>query len=214
MDKFLVRSPVNARCSKLPVLMLSATDNQDLWGLKSFPSPSGSILSLYGMTCDTFWNNCVLVYKAGDAEWATSLERAPPVCVPVKVWFEAPSLNRWLTPRPQPSTKFLKSSFKAKIWKFFQDPNSSMNLIFKFIIQWVVSARFFHKIQSVARLVNTSLAAEAPWRGKTPFLVRQDKVHGTKVPEPRQSPCTETKSLNRDKVRVLLRTTPCTQPFC
>ena len=37
-----------------------------------------------------------------DAEWATGLERAPPVCVQLKVSKDAPSLNRWHTPRPQP----------------------------------------------------------------------------------------------------------------
>ena len=39
-------------------------------------------------------------YKARDAVWATELEGAPLVCVQRKVWLEAPSLNRWLTPRP------------------------------------------------------------------------------------------------------------------
>ena len=33
-------------------------------------------------------------YKARDAEGATGLERAPPVCVQLKVWLEAPSRNR------------------------------------------------------------------------------------------------------------------------
>ena len=28
------------------------------------------------------------------------IQRAPPVCVQLKVWLEAPFLNRWLTPRP------------------------------------------------------------------------------------------------------------------
>ena len=35
-----------------------------------------------------------------DAEWATGLEKTPPVCVQLKVWTEAPSLSRWLAPRP------------------------------------------------------------------------------------------------------------------
>ena len=39
-------------------------------------------------------------YETRDAEWATGLERAPPVRLQYKVWLETPSINRWLTPRP------------------------------------------------------------------------------------------------------------------
>ena len=39
-------------------------------------------------------------YKVRDAEWVTGLERAPPVRVQLEAWLKAPSLNRWLTPRP------------------------------------------------------------------------------------------------------------------
>ena len=42
----------------------------------------------------------IFKYKVSDAEWATGLERAPHVGVQLKVWIEAPSLDRWLTPRP------------------------------------------------------------------------------------------------------------------
>ena len=56
------------------------------------------LFSLYSVSSalhsSDLWN------KARDAEWATGLERAPPKCVQLKVWLEAPSLNRWLTPRP------------------------------------------------------------------------------------------------------------------
>ena len=48
-----------------------------------------------------FWFMCVGNTTLGsrDTEWATGLERAPLVCVQLKVWLEAPSLNWWLTPK-------------------------------------------------------------------------------------------------------------------
>ena len=50
----------------------------------------------------SIFNQPDLSYKARDAEWATGLERVPLI----RLWAAhiqvAPSLSRWLTPRPQP----------------------------------------------------------------------------------------------------------------
>ena len=50
--------------------------------------------------CVALYTRDGLGYKVGDSESATGLERAPPVCVQLKVSLDASSLNRWLTPFP------------------------------------------------------------------------------------------------------------------